>query len=91
MEERLSAPTKNWKFEAADLGERALWDDYSAAYAEVLERCSTASAPWYVVPSDRNKARDYLIAQVIVRTLEAMRPKYPPADPSVLDFRGKIV
>ncbi len=91
LEERLSDPAKNWKFEKADLEERALWSDYSAAYEEVLERCSTASAPWYVVPADHNKPRDFLIAQVLVHTLETMNPRYPAADPSVLEFRGKIV
>ena len=31
LEERLSDPTKNWKFEKGDLAERARWDDYTAA------------------------------------------------------------
>ena len=91
LEERLDDPTKNWKFEAADLRERALWDDYTAAYEEMLERCSTAWAPWYVVPSDRNKARDFLVGDVVLAALEAMNPRYPTADPEVLKMRGKIV
>jgi PPK2 family polyphosphate:nucleotide phosphotransferase len=90
LEERLSDPSKNWKFAAADLEERRRWDEYSAAYEEVLERCSTAAAPWYVVPADRNKPRDLLILEVLVRTLELMNPEYPPADPEVLALRGKI-
>ena len=87
LEERLSDPTKNWKFEAADLDERRLWDDYTAAYEEALERCSTAQAPWYVVPADKNKPRDYLIAEVLIRTLELMNPQYPAADPAVLGLK----
>jgi PPK2 family polyphosphate:nucleotide phosphotransferase len=90
LEERLDDPAKNWKFQVGDLAERALWDGYTAAYEEALERCSTAWAPWYIVPADRNKARDYLVAQVIGRALEEMDPKYPPADPAVLALRGKI-
>jgi PPK2 family polyphosphate:nucleotide phosphotransferase len=90
LEERLSDPTKNWKFAAADLDERKRWDEYSAAYQEVLERCSTADAPWYVVPADKNKPRDLLILEVLVRTLELMNPQYPPADPEVLALRGTI-
>ena len=90
LEERLSDPAKNWKFQSADLDERKRWDDYTAAYEEVLERCSTDYAPWYVVPADKNKPRDYLIAELLVSTLEEMNPQYPPANPEVLELRGKI-
>ena len=90
LEERLSNPAKNWKFQRGDLEERQRWDDYTAAYEEVLERCSTEYAPWYVVPADKNKPRDYLVAEVLVRTLELMNPQYPPADPDVMALRGSI-
>lgn len=90
LEERLDDPTKNWKFEPGDLAERARWDQYTAAYAEMLERCSTPHAPWYIVPADKNKPRDWLVADLVVRTLQEMDPRYPEADPAVLDFRGKI-
>jgi len=90
LEERLSNPAKNWKFRQADLAERTKWEEYSAAYEEVLQRCSTAYAPWYVVPADKNKPRDFLVAEVLVRTLELMDPRYPPADPAVESLRGTI-
>lgn len=90
LEDRLSDPAKNWKFAPSDLAERARWDEYTAAYQEVLARCSTATAPWFLVPADKNKPRDYLIAELVVRTLEEMDPRYPPADPEVLKLRGKI-
>ncbi|HEU5219852.1 MAG TPA: PPK2 family polyphosphate kinase [Gemmatimonadales bacterium] len=91
LEERLDDPAKNWKFEAGDLGERALWDNYTEAYEEVLEKTSTPRNPWFIVPADRNRARDLMVAQVVLHTLEEMDPKYPPADPAVLAFRGGIV
>ncbi len=84
LEERLQDPSKNWKFEAADLEERALWDQYTEAYEDVLSRCSTARAPWFVVPADHNKVRDYLVLEVLVQTLEEMNPEFPRADPEVL-------
>jgi PPK2 family polyphosphate:nucleotide phosphotransferase len=90
LEERLDDATKNWKFEVGDLAERALWDAYSDAYEEMLHRCSTSEAPWYIVPADRNKARDLLVTQVVVEALEQIDPKYPKADPEVLKWRGKI-
>jgi PPK2 family polyphosphate:nucleotide phosphotransferase len=90
LEERLSDESKNWKFSPSDLDERRRWDDYTAAYEEVLQRCSTSYAPWYVVPADRNKPRDFLVAEVLVRTLEQMNPQYPPAVAEILALRGKI-
>ena len=90
LNERLEDPSKNWKFELGDLKERGVWDEYTAAYEEMLERCSTAVAPWFIVPADRNKPRDYLVADVIVEALEGMSPKYPEADPEVLALRGKL-
>jgi PPK2 family polyphosphate:nucleotide phosphotransferase len=75
--ERIEDETKNWKFKAGDLNERKLWDQYSEAYVDVLAKCSTSWAPWYLVPADKNKARNYLIAKRIVRTLEDLNLEYP--------------
>jgi PPK2 family polyphosphate:nucleotide phosphotransferase len=90
LEERLDDPSKNWKFQAGDLGERALWDKYTEAYEDILEFTSTSRNPWYIVPSDKNRARDLLVAQVVSQTLQEMDPKYPPANPAVLALRGTI-
>ena len=75
--ERIEDPTKNWKFKAGDLDERKLWDKYSAAYKDALRKCSTPWAPWYLVPANRNKARNYLIARRIVATLDGLGLEYP--------------
>lgn len=75
--DRVKDETKNWKFKAGDLDERNLWDDYTEAYRDVLKKCSTKWAPWYVVPADSNKVRNYLIAKRIVETLEGLDLKYP--------------
>ncbi len=83
LQERLDDPTKNWKFRLGDLDDRARWDDYTAAYQELLSRCSTSWAPWYVVPSDSKTVRNYLIARLLVETIEALQPTYPPMDPAV--------
>jgi PPK2 family polyphosphate:nucleotide phosphotransferase len=91
LEERLKDPAKNWKFNPGDLDERALWDDYTEAYREMLARCSTEWAPWYVVPSDKKAARDFLVADVVVRTLERLDPQFPRANPDVLKLVKEIV
>ncbi|MDQ2767412.1 MAG: polyphosphate kinase 2 family protein [Gemmatimonadota bacterium] len=88
--ERLTDETKNWKFQAGDLDERALWEDYTAAYLDVFRKCSTKFAPWYLVPGDRKHARDFLVLEKIVSTLEHMNPKYPEADPASLKLLEKL-
>src|SRR4249919_301770 len=50
--ERLQNPEKNWKFSANDITERAFWDDYMAAYEDMIRNTATLEAPWYVVPAD---------------------------------------
>jgi PPK2 family polyphosphate:nucleotide phosphotransferase len=90
LEARLDDPARNWKFRAGDLDERLRWDDYTAAYGEMVARCSTAAAPWYVVPSDSKPMRDLLIAQTILKTLDDMKLSYPAADPAVLAWKGKV-
>ncbi len=82
--ERLNDPLKNWKFEVGDLEERKRWDDYTRAYEDALEKCSTSWAPWYVVPGNRNSTRNLLVARVVVDTLKRMAPKFPKVDPEVL-------
>jgi PPK2 family polyphosphate:nucleotide phosphotransferase len=87
---RLDDPEKYWKFAPGDLKERERWDDYTAAYEEMLERTSTTWAPWYVVPADRKPVRDVLVAGVILDALERMRPRFPPAPSGIEDFRRAL-
>lgn len=74
---RLKDPAKHWKFNPDDLGERKRWTAYQRAYEEALKRCSTPYAPWYVIPGETRWYRDLLVAQVLVKTLESMNPKFP--------------
>jgi PPK2 family polyphosphate:nucleotide phosphotransferase len=77
---RLADPSKYWKFNPGDIDERALWDDYQAAYADALRRCHTTAAPWYVIPADRKWYRNWAVAALLGEALEAIDPQYPPAD-----------
>jgi PPK2 family polyphosphate:nucleotide phosphotransferase len=90
LRDRLSDPTKNWKFRAGDLDDRDLWDEYTKAYRDAVRLCSTPSAPWYVVPADDKKARNYLIAQTVVETLDNMGLRYPKADREALKLKRKL-
>ena len=90
LRDRLSDPAKNWKFRAGDLDDRNLWGDYTKAYRDAIRQCSTPWAPWYVVPADDKKARNYLIARTMVETLDNLGLRFPKADPDVLKLRRKL-
>lgn len=75
--ERVGDPDKNWKFSKHDVEERKHWDEYMQAYDEAIRRCSTPWAPWYVVPSDKKWFRNLAVSEVIVRTLESLKMRFP--------------
>lgn len=77
LKERLADPEKRWKFNKADLVERALWEDYQTAYRDAIRKTSTAIAPWYVIPADHRWYRNWAVATVIVETLKRMDPLIP--------------
>ncbi|MAS34545.1 MAG: polyphosphate kinase [Anaerolineaceae bacterium] len=81
--ERLNKPDKHWKFSRGDLPVREKWDDYMSAYEDALTRCNTDYAPWHIVPANRKWYRNLVITRTIVRTLEAMNPQFPPAEPDL--------
>lgn len=80
LQERIDNPAKHWKFRKNDLLERAYWDDYQAAFEDMIDRCNTKVAPWHVVPADRKWYRDVVIARALVQELEALDLRYPPAE-----------
>jgi PPK2 family polyphosphate:nucleotide phosphotransferase len=74
---RLERVDKRWKFNPGDLDDRAYWEQYQEAYAEALERCNTAWAPWYVVPADRKWYRTWAVSQLVLETLRDLDLHYP--------------
>lgn len=87
LQERLDEKEKNWKFNAGDLEDRKLWDEFQKAYETALTRCSTDHAPWHVVPADRKWARNAIIAAIVRDKLEQMDPQYPKVPWKASDFR----
>jgi len=75
---RLRRVDKRWKFDPGDLDDRALWNEYMVAYGEVLERCSTHQAPWYVLPSDNKWYRNWAVSELLRETLLDLDPHWPP-------------
>ena len=85
LQRRLRRPDKHWKFFPEDLRDRERWNDYMDAYEIALRRCSTAYAPWYVIPAENRWLRNLIISQLLLDTLEDMDPQLPepqfdPAD-----------
>ena len=78
--DRLDDPAKYWKYNPGDLAERARWDAYQQAYQDALTKCSTAAAPWHVVPADRKWYRNWAVATLVRDAFAGIGPQYPPAD-----------
>jgi PPK2 family polyphosphate:nucleotide phosphotransferase len=82
--DRLDQPAKNWKFSMADIGERALWARYQAAYQEIVRHTSTSAAPWHVVPADHKWFARVVIGSAIVSALDKLDLKFPKVDAASL-------
>ena len=78
---RLESPAKHWKISANDYPERKFWNDYIAAFEAALTHCSTAAAPWFVIPANNKTFRNLAVSQIILQTLEDMKIRVP--EPSV--------
>jgi PPK2 family polyphosphate:nucleotide phosphotransferase len=74
---RLKVPAKRWKFSASDIAEREYWDDYMAAYEEVIRETSTDYAPWYVIPADHKHIAWVIVSAAIVEAIAALKPDFP--------------
>ena len=79
---RLDDRTKLWKFSAADLAERAHWDEYLAAYQQMLRATSTPWAPWWVIPADHKYVARALVATILAGAIDALGLAYPAVTPA---------
>jgi PPK2 family polyphosphate:nucleotide phosphotransferase len=64
-------PRTAWKLNPEDWREVPLWDEFTEAYEDVLSRCSTREAPWYLVPADKKWFRNLAVME---RLVLALRP-----------------
>lgn len=74
---RLDDPARHWEISEADYTEREYWTDYEKAYEDVLSKCSTDAAPWFVIPSEHELFRNLAISQIIVETMQNIGIKVP--------------
>jgi len=89
FQERLSDPSKFWKFNEDDLAKRKHWAAYQEAFEAMLARCSTEHAPWYVIPSDRKWFRNLAVSEILVSALRGLPLKFPEptVDPAKVRIR----
>jgi polyphosphate kinase 2 (PPK2 family) len=74
---RLDEPGKQWKFSAADVAERAHWDDHMQAFEEAITATSTPWAPWYVIPADHKPVMQATVAAILVDTIGSLDLSWP--------------
>jgi PPK2 family polyphosphate:nucleotide phosphotransferase len=87
---RLDDPTKHWKYNPADLEDRALWHEFQRAYGDAIERCSSDAAPWYVVPADRKWYRNWAITRLLIERLEELGLGWPAAGLDVEEQKAQL-
>jgi PPK2 family polyphosphate:nucleotide phosphotransferase len=89
LRDRLTDPAKLWKMSEADFAERKYWDDYVSAYEDVLSRCSTERAPWFVIPANHKWFRNLAVSKILEETFENfdMQLPQPTVDVSKIDLR----
>jgi PPK2 family polyphosphate:nucleotide phosphotransferase len=78
--ERTEEPPKKWKFSAADMENRKLWDAHAKAHQDVLAQTSTQRAPWHIIPADNRWFSALVVADLLVKRLKALKLSYPRAD-----------
>ncbi len=79
FKKRLDDQQSWWKLNESDYSERKHWAEYQNAYEDVLERCSTKRAPWYVIPADHKWFRNLAVARIVADTLDELDLQLPKA------------
>ena len=75
LSERMSDPSKMWKYNENDFEEAKLWDIYMQMYEECFENCNNPA--WTIVPSDQNWYKEYIITKALRDLLKGLDMKYP--------------
>ncbi len=87
FQDRIDDPNERWKFRAADLEDREMWDAYTTAYEDAIVETSTAQAPWYIVPADRKWVRNLVVTKILLDALGRIAPEFPPAEENIVGLQ----
>lgn len=75
LKERISDPTKQWKYNENDFAEAKHWNDYMKVYEDCFKNCNII--PWTIVPADQNWYKEYIISELLHKTLTSLKMQYP--------------
>ncbi len=75
LNERISDPEKQWKYNEKDFSETKLWDQYMQMYEDCFENCN--AVPWHIIPSDQNWYKEYLITTRLLEMLKSLNMHFP--------------
>ncbi|MEP7256829.1 MAG: PPK2 family polyphosphate kinase [Flavitalea sp.] len=75
LQERITSPQKQWKYNENDFDEAKLWDLYMNMYEDCFEHCN--DVPWTIVPSDQNWYKEAVIAENLNKLLKSLHMQYP--------------
>lgn len=87
FKQRLEDPAKQWKISESDYKEREFWDAYQNAYEDAISKCSTADAPWYIIPANHKWCRNVAISRILVATMESMGMQFPAPSVNIEEIR----
>lgn len=75
--DRIVTKQKNWKFSMSDIEERQYWKRYQKVYSQVISATTKKYAPWYIVPADNKWYTRYVVAQIVLKAMKDINPKFP--------------
>jgi PPK2 family polyphosphate:nucleotide phosphotransferase len=88
--DRLDQPAKRWKFSMDDINERKRWNEYMAAYEDVIRATSRPTGPWYVVPADHKWFTRLVVAAAVIEALESLDLASPKIEGTALKEMRKV-
>jgi len=90
FKQRIDDSGRHWKISESDYREREYWDDYTAAFEDALSKCSTAHAPWFVIPADHKWFRNLAVSQIVADALESLKMAFPKPTVDIGEIREKF-
>jgi PPK2 family polyphosphate:nucleotide phosphotransferase len=73
--ERIESKKKHWKHKDGDWDTREKFDEYLGVYEKVINKCNYI--PWHIVPADKNWQKTFVVAEIVLKTLNELDLKWP--------------
>jgi PPK2 family polyphosphate:nucleotide phosphotransferase len=75
LNERITNPEKHWKHNDGDWDTLKKREQYMKVYNDIYTRCNLI--PWHIIPSDKNWQKNWVAAQILLKTLRDLRLVWP--------------